>query len=230
MRLSVFAACLVAGLSCGAILPASGSETAMAAYDDTWYRGEFWGGEYPDGLSVTQDTEIAIRADTDLTLARDIACTLPKNATYHLWNSDRVESDKLVFVAFSKITPATITKDFNTVLDDEQGENSFDVNFRKGETYRYLTYFSEGAFLIEYKGVHYIAYDNLWEVTDFGAEEALVHEWLGLTCANGNSGWLFMDEARDLPGIEPARVWQWGWALDLDAPEPVLDENGDRVE
>jgi len=205
-------------------LSVAGAQDHPSGYDDSWYRGDFWSGEYPDGFSVTSDMTVNIRADTDLSLPRDIACDLKKNATYHVWNVDRVIEDALFFVSYTKITNATLTGDLETTLDPEVNGASIDVSFRKGDAYRYLAYLGEGAFMLDYKGGHYVGYADLLDASNLADPEPAYDEWIGITCPNGTSGWLFMGDVADLPGTEPARVTRYGYALDLDAPEPAYDD------
>jgi hypothetical protein len=73
------------------------------AYDASWYRADSWGGEYPNGFTVSSDTTIMVRSKIDLKQKPTIPCQLTKGATFHPWNEKRVASDHLNFATFSKI-------------------------------------------------------------------------------------------------------------------------------
>lgn len=199
---------------------------AAGFYGGDWYRGDFWSGEYADGFSVTAPTTIAIRADTDPELPRGISCDLPVNATYHPWNSERVESDTLRFVSFTLKDEMTLEQAFSTTLGPERGDNWRDVDFKKGDRWTYLAYLGEGAFVMEYEGETYFGDQSLWEVSKSSLPDDIddYHEWLGLTCANGEEGWLFIADIRGVETIERPRVPRYGIAIDLDAPEPPESE------
>ena len=96
---------------------------AVAAYDDTWYRADFWGREYPSGFTLTEDVTIDIRSEPDPDAAKTIGCDLSKNATYHPWNQNRTEERKLEFVTVTKVRRYDINRDYRAEVSRE-GDNA----------------------------------------------------------------------------------------------------------
>jgi hypothetical protein len=194
---------------------ALGTAPALA-YDDTWYRSNGWGGEYPNGFTMTADTAIEIRADADPASTAGIACLLNRDATYHQWNQPRVEKDKLEFVTFSKIEAYRLKKNFTADAQPNDGSKDVKLRFRKGDQWEFLTYIGEGFFLMRYRGAVYQAGQELVEASNpLGASDAhQVDEWLNLTCANGATGWLLFADTEDKPGFGPPNITDYGNATD----------------
>ena len=69
------------------------------AYDGTWYRADFWSGEYPAGFTLTADVSIQIRLEPVPDAPPTVRCDLSRNATYHPWNGARIADRKLKFVS-----------------------------------------------------------------------------------------------------------------------------------
>ena len=188
------------------------SSPLAVAYDDSWYQASFWGGEYPSGFSVTGPTIVATRFEPDPETPASIECLLPEGATYHPWNHDRVEADLLTFVSFTRKQPYTLESDLNISVYTEEGDDVA-LDLAAGDTWTYLTYLGEGAFLMEYGGATYIADQSLFEVSSADGN-AETHEWLRLICGNGESGWLLLDEIRTLPTIGEPNIVGYGEAED----------------
>jgi len=199
-----------------AILALALGTAPALAYDDSWYRSNGWGGEYPNGFTLTADTATEIRAEPDTATSATIACLLNKDATYHQWNQPRVEKDKLQFVTFSKIEAYRLTKNLTVDAQPNDGGNEVKLRFKKGETWEFLTYIGEGFFLMRYRGAVYQAGQDLIEASDAVAagEEHAVDEWLQLTCANGVSGWLLFADTLNKPGFGPPNITDYGNASD----------------
>ena len=130
----------------------AGGPAIAAPYDDSWYRAPFWSGEYPDGFSVVKATTLQLRPTLDKDADKTIACDLPQGATYQPWNQSRVEEQGLTFVSFTKIGDYKMLKPLETTLYRRMDATELQVKLSKGETWRYLVYLGEGAFLMEYKG------------------------------------------------------------------------------
>ena len=185
----------------------------VAAYDDAWHQASFWGGEYPNGFSVTGPTIVAARFEPDPETPASIECLLPKGAVYHPWNHDRVEADLLTFVSFTRKQPYTLDADLSLTVYTEEGDDVA-LDLATGDIWVYLTYLGEGAFLMEYAGATYVGDQALFEVSSANGE-AETHEWLRLICGNGESGWLLLDEIRTLPTIGEPNIVTYGEARDL---------------
>ena len=65
---------------------------------------------------------------------------------------------------------------------------------KPGETWRYLVYFGEGAFLMEYDGVEYDGDQDLFEHAEQEGDSNGYEEWLRINCSNNQWGWLFMGD------------------------------------
>jgi hypothetical protein len=189
------------------------SSPLAAAYDDAWYQASFWGGEYPNGFSVNGVTIVGARFEPDPETPASIECLLPKGAVYHPWNHDRVEADLLTFVSFTRKQPYTLDADLSLTVYTEEGDD-VGLDLTAGDTWTYLTYLGEGAFLMEYAGATYVGDQVLFEVSSANGE-AETHEWLRLICGNGESGWLLLDEILPLPTIGEANIVGYGEARDL---------------
>ncbi|MEC9367644.1 MAG: hypothetical protein VX871_03030, partial [Pseudomonadota bacterium] len=82
----------------------------VRAYDASWYKTDFWAGEYPRGFTLDRNLRIAIRARDDPGASRNIDCALPKGATFHPWNDRRVKSSRLAFVSYVPKATYLVTK------------------------------------------------------------------------------------------------------------------------
>jgi len=192
---------------------------ADGAYGDNWYRGEFWSGEYPDGFTVLKDVTVKLRATLDPKAEATIDCALPAKATYQPWNSARVNADGLQFVSFTEIEDMEVTKDYETTLYNNLDATATPVKFAKGDKWKYLAYFGEGAFLMEYDGVRYDGDQDLMEVSKAvgGGAEKDYDEWLRINCSNQMWGWLFMDEiVKDDVNFTAPNIVTYGEAADLE--------------
>ena len=167
---------------------------AQSQYDDTWHRAPFWSGEYPGGFSVVKTTTVQLRATLDAKAEKTIACELPQGATYQTWNQSRVEEQGLFFTSFSKIAEYKMTEAYDTSLYRHDDASEVKVSLKPGETWRYLVYFGEGAFLMEYDGVEYDGDQDLFEHAEQEGDSNGYEEWLRINCSNNQWGWLFMGD------------------------------------
>jgi len=190
-----------------------------AAYDTTWYKTDFWAGEYPAGFTLTSDVSAMIRREPLPDAPRDIECAMKKDETYHPWNGDRVKASKLEFLTYVKKITYVLSADSEILLVDEKTESDIEVPFRAGDEWTYLTYYGEGMFRLEFRGKEYGADQSLFEVSREKGKTGSDtdhdhHEWLRLTCANGATGWLLLDDVLDLPEYEKPDFPEYGRAED----------------
>lgn len=185
-----------------------------AAYDDTWHTANFWGGEYPNGFGVVSDTVVTLRAVPDPDAPEVGDCTLPANAVYHPWNHARVEADDLAFRSFTLKQPYTVNDAADVTVYTEPDWGEVPLSFTGGETWSFLAYFGEGAFLMEYEGKQYIGDQSLFEISTSDAPQAY-HEWMRLTCPDGVTGWLLLDEVTTLPTIREPNITGYPEAEDF---------------
>ncbi len=167
---------------------------AQSAYDDSWYRSNFWSGEYPDGFSMVKTTTVQLRPTLDPKADKTVACELPQGATYQTWNQARVEEQGLNFTSFTKIADYKITKPYETTFYKHLDGTEQKVSLKEGDTFRYLAYFGEGAFLMEYDGVEYEGDQDLFEHAEQEGDSNGYEEWLRINCSNNQWGWLFMGD------------------------------------
>jgi hypothetical protein len=196
---------------------ATGPTLAQSVYDDTWYRAPFWSGEYPGGFTVVRTTTVQLRPVLDAAAERTVACELPQGATYQAWNVSRVEEQALGFTSFTKIADYKMKESFEaTVYRHDDGAET-KLALMEGDTWRYLVYFAEGAFLMEYGGVQYDGSQDLFEHAEQIGDTNGYEEWLRINCANNQWGWLFMGDVTldDGTFIAP-NITGYGEAKDLE--------------
>lgn len=167
---------------------------AQSTYDDSWYRAPFWSGEYPDGFSVAKTTTVQLRPALDPAAEKSIACELPQGATYQPWNRERVEEQGLWFTSLTKIGDYKMLKPLETTLYRRSDATEVQVKVSKGETWRYLVYLGEGAFLMEYKGEEFDGNPDMLDASQQMGDAAGYEEWLRINCSNNQWGWLFMGD------------------------------------
>lgn len=206
---------LTAALALLIASPALGQ--SIPSYDDAWYRAEYWSGEYPNGFTVLQDTVLMLRPAISST-EKTIECALPAKATLHPWNVERVNAMGLGFVTFWEIQDWEVTKDYETVLYDENNFGEATLSFKAGDQWKYLAYYAEGTFLMEYKGVRYTGDQSLAEASKPVKEgDARDDEWLRINCPNNMWGWLYLP---DLPVDETTfsgpNILEYGRSADLE--------------
>jgi hypothetical protein len=218
-----FAIILAAALTASPVQAEQPSEKPIKKYDASWYKADFWSGEYPGGFTMTQDATINIRSSPDPAAPKSTACLLKKNATYHPWNQDRVHSDHLEFISFTRIETYEVKESVTADLDPESGGESVARKFRKGERWFYLAAVSEGNFIMKAGDrVYTTGQQDLFEKSTkidpsdgSGQEADNLDEWLKLTCANGAAGWIFLDEIRNDDRFSEAETIGYGCAGDV---------------
>ncbi|MEM8878673.1 MAG: hypothetical protein AAGD23_12505 [Pseudomonadota bacterium] len=114
-------------------LMALASISPAIAYDDGWFRNDFWSGEYPNGFTLTSDVETQIRQAPDPDTKRDVACTMESGATYHPWNQDRVASSGLAFVTYVAIETYVVETPGVFLFENEETGNLDEVSLEQGE-------------------------------------------------------------------------------------------------
>jgi hypothetical protein len=190
---------------------------AQSAYDESWHRAPFWSGEYPGGFSVVEATTVMLRPSLDPAAERSIACELPERATYQMWNHDRAEEQGLAFVSYTRIADYTIMEAFETSLYRNPDGTEDQISFKPGDTWRYLVYFAEGTFLMEFNGVRYDGNQDLFDVSAQVGDASGYEEWLRINCPNNQWGWLFMgDISLDDGSFIGPNITEYGTATDLD--------------
>jgi hypothetical protein len=190
---------------------------SVEAYDDTWYRADFWSGEYPDGFSVVKSTTVQLRPALDPKAEKSISCELPQGATYQPWNHDRVEAQGLSFASFTRIATYKLTKPYETSFYRHDDASEVKVSLKVGDTFRYLVYFGEGAFLMEYEGVQYDGDQDLFEHAEQEGDTNGYEEWLRINCPNNQWGWLFMgDIVLDQGNFVSPNITEYGMSKDLE--------------
>lgn len=191
---------------------------SVQSYGDEWYRAEFWSGEYPGGFTVLKDTTLMLRPELLPSAEKTVACDLRAKATYHPWNPARALSDGLRFVSFTEIDELEIAAPLDAVLYGGADDAEKTVTFAPGARWRYLAYYAEGTFLMEYEGEQYTGDQSLFEASKPVKPNAgRYEEWLRINCPNNTWGWLFMpDLVTDDVTFRGPNIGEYGTASDLE--------------
>lgn len=200
-----------------ALITATATATGPAlAYDASWYKTDFWSGEYPPGFTLQQDVSTQIRATHDPEAPRDISCTMKNGETYHPWNAARVKSSKLEFLSFVPIEIFVIKEPVKLTLHDETTGSDVSISFKQGDEWSYLTYYAEGTFRMKFQGKVYGAEQNLFEASreKENTPPERQHQWMKLTCANGATGWLLLADVLGQPGYDGPKFLEYGVSVD----------------
>ncbi len=202
-------------LACAGALAVLAMAGPAAAYDQSWFKGDYWGGEYPHGFTLTKNVTTPIRATADPAAARSIGCALKKGATLHPWNAKRVASMGLEFVTWSHTRTYEIVSPLETDLYPQPEGDAKRTSLKPGDQWAYLSYLGEGTFVMSLDGVTYSADQDLIDASrQVGGDAIPDDEWMGLTCANGAKGWLLLrDVVGDAAFGEP-NITEYGTAAD----------------
>jgi hypothetical protein len=197
-----------------------GLDRPSAKYDASWYRANGWSGEYPDGFTMAGNVTTKIRGSPNLDSPKSISCVLRKGATYHQWNKNRVISDRLEFISFTKIETYDLNASFTVELRRQSDGDDTTIQFKKGDQWLYLAGPVEGKFLIKFDDTIYIADQDLYEKstkseTPVNDDESTYDEWLKLRCANGAVGWILFNEIKDGPEFAAPNITGYASASDL---------------
>ena len=183
------------------------------------YKADFWSGEWPNGFTVLENVQLFAQQNPSLDSSFSAPCYLTKGATYHPWNNQRVEQDKLEFVSFQEVQNYRVTKNKTYRLESYPDNKEVQVQFRKYDNWDFMAYFAEGLFLMSYKGQQYVGDQSVfdWSVLTKPAprRETLYEEWLGLPCDNGKRGWMHIINIQGHPSIGQANIVEFGQAKDV---------------
>lgn len=200
---------------------APSAEIVPGVYDESvWYLSPGWPGEYPPGFSVLHNGVSLIGRTHMNEVSATHVCPLPQNASYQLWNSERVEIDKLEFVTASQRINITITDEVTVdAPTDDDWNNSLEL--KSGDTVTYLRYVAEGWAVMEHNSVEYQIEENaLNGVSDIDTAFANAEDdrlWVRVTCADENQtrAWLNFDEVIQTEGIVVTPITGYGESRDL---------------
>lgn len=196
---------------------AAGPALAQSAYDDGWYRAPFWSGEYPNGFTVIRSVTVQLRPTLDPAAERTIACDLPARATYQPWNGARVDAQDLAFVSYTRIADYKVREAHTATLSRSDDGAEAEVSLKPGDVWRYLVYYAEGAFQMEFGGVKYDGDQSLFEVSEQIGDTNGYEEWLHIECPNNREGWLFMGDIQiDDAAFTGPNITEYGTSKDLD--------------
>lgn len=208
---------LAAALFAVALGLAAAPALAQSTYDEGWHRATFWSGEYPNGFTVLKDTTVELRPTLDPAAEKTIACDLRARATYQVWNAARVEAQGLSFVSYTRIADYKIKSAHEATLYRTDDASEVTVSFKPGDVWRYLVYYAEGNFGLEYDGVRYDGDQSLFDVSEQIGDTNGYEEWLRINCPNNQWGWLYMGDIQlDDAAFTGANVPEYGTAKDLD--------------
>jgi hypothetical protein len=189
------------------------------AYDGTWYRADFWSGEYPAGFTLTADVSIRIRLEPAPDAPPTVRCDLSRNATYHPWNGARIADRKLKFVSFTKIVRHEIERDHTAFVTREAGHAEAMIAFRRGDRWDSLAYLQEGLFLLRFRGEIYSGGQDILavskEVDESGDSAGGYDQWMRLVCDNGATGWLLLSDIDGQADFGAPNIIEYGAASDV---------------
>ena len=162
------------------------------------------------------DTVLKLRplmSSTDKT----IDCPLPAKATIHPWNVERSQAMGLTFVTYSEIQEYEVTEAYEGPFYGEFDATETTLSFKPGDRFRYLIYFAEGTYLMEYEGVQYTGDQGLMEKSKQVNTANRDDEWLRINCPNNMWGWLYLpDLVMDDKTISGPNIVEYGRAADLE--------------
>ena len=204
-----------------------GAAMPAFAYDSSWHREANWSGEYPHGFTMSADAVINIRERLDPDAPRSVSCLLKKGATYHIWNKQRVASDQLEFVSFTKIVAFEVKADTTARVWRRSDNGKAVINLRKGDRWSFIYYLAEGAFLMKFRDAVYVVTQGaVKENEDLVGNSVKVKplnnsaqreydEWMKIKCANGSVGWIFMKDIEAVKSFSNPKIVEYGVARDL---------------
>jgi hypothetical protein len=199
-----------------ALLATPAFAQSVESYDEGWYRAEFWSGEYPNGFTVLKDTTLMLRPSLS-SPDKTVDCPLPAKATIHQWNADRARDMGLTFVQFSEISEWEVAKAYEGPFYSEFDATETTLSLKPGDRWRYLVYYAEGTFLMEYDGVEYTSDQSLVDASKQLNDANRSDEWLRLNCPNNMWGWLYLpDVVMDDETITGPNIVEYGRAADLE--------------
>ncbi|MEM9676596.1 MAG: hypothetical protein AAF890_00950 [Pseudomonadota bacterium] len=181
-----------------------------------WRAREGWPGEYPSGFTVVDTHTRTLRASPNTAAATKVACTFQKGATYHVWNNTRVKSQGLRFVSFQEITTFKVDAPTEVYIIGAQADPK-QITLAKDAVWNSIHYLAEGIHIAEHEGVSYEADQALFQNSTqiSGPKNPQSQEWMGMTCDDGQTGWLNMDDVRKEKRFTTPNVQEYGKASDL---------------
>ncbi|MCP5467910.1 MAG: hypothetical protein H7A32_01410 [Deltaproteobacteria bacterium] len=186
------------------------TQVPSSGYDKTWYIADFWPGEYPNALAITEkNLLLPARKAMDKKLSKDVQCQLPYKAVFHHWNRQRNEKNAVKYYTANKIVTLIAKEDFT--LEHFEEIDGGKTQIKKGEKINYLTYLSEGTFSVKIKGQEYTADQELFKhVKKVDKKKFISEEWLELRCENGPQAWILHNEL--YKKVKGLIVYQKGFA------------------
>lgn len=198
--------------------PSWAAEESETSVEKTVYTTDFWSGEWPPGFTVQENTFFKGRLFPDASTSKTIECSLKKGATYHPWNQDRSQTDKLQFVTIQTTQDFVVKSSVNAYVSDPDTNEESTIQFKKGDEWTFLTYYGEGFYLMSFNEQHYVAEqdlsENSEETTASQSGESIYEEWLGLPCDDDNRGWLLLEDLTGNKAIGEPNVTEYGAAVD----------------
>ncbi|PWQ99642.1 OmpA family protein [Leucothrix arctica] len=193
----------------------------VEGYERTWYFADFWPGEYPAQFSVISDgVELMGRAEMRLSAVKDVLCPVPKLATYSPWNSQRNESDDLLFRSVTEVAALSITGDAKVLATRQSDSKEITLELTQGDTLHFLVYHSEGYALYRYNDENYVIDGREFQSEALDKEDDSTTDlWLRLPSENGGTGWVLYDDVVESEDIIISDIEGYGTANDL--PDPA---------
>ena len=192
----------------------------LTTQDESWYFGDGWSGEYPDGFSIEGENVVLMgRASSDLSLTAEISCPLDQNVTIHQWNEARVADDGLNFVIMNKIAKRNVIAEGSLeAFTPGEASDVAELALKPGDQVEILRYLSEGYGIIRVEGhVYEVGLQDLVDMIDGDPVPEDRYQWVQVTCDDeaASRAWLLYSEAMNTPGVIQTPIEDFGSATDL---------------
>lgn len=169
------------------------------AYDSSWYRSDYWSGEYPPGFQVyKKGIKVLGRTSVDQNEVPSVSCILKRNKY-----APGLALPKATYVEMTKIVDMFAKADFDYTTHVYNPEtDTFDekiISIKAGDKIEYLAYGAEGWFQARHNGIAFDADQSIFENVDYpedvnGVSPFEDHQWIYLSCVNNVSVWLMLTD------------------------------------
>ncbi len=192
----------------------SDAKGLVEGYEKSWYIADFWPGEYPSMFSVNMDgVELYGRAEMRLSAPKNIACSVPKLATFSPWNYKRNEADKILYKSVTEVRNYTMSRDLKISATQEKDDKEVKLDLKQGDILSFLVYYSEGYALYRYDNQNYVL--NQGDLEGEELTEVAKDLWLRLPANEGGSCWVLYKDAIETIGIIIPEIEGYKIANDL---------------
>lgn len=206
-------------------LSSKGAVTSNAVYDESWHMTPFWSGEYPDGVSITEEgVVLAARRQAHPDVPVTLECPVDYLGNYHPWNLTRSAAENLEFMTMTKITKVPVISDFVVLVESPDRASKKEYTFKAGDSISYLGYLAEGYGLFKLKGQNVtLPLDEFANDTKWPDDVNMIDQWMTMSCAE-KTGYIYLKDLVGLTGVELGLhgISGYGEAADLSEAQAVI--------